>query len=70
MERAHNGTVFLITPYSLRPELMTKYFPKSVISQFISAMEPRFHIVQQVTYPSNVNDESVMVFRESPQGKH
>lgn len=69
MSLAHNGTVFLITPYPVFTNYWLKKKPDSQLSQFLKAMDSRFHIVEQVTYPSDVADESVTVFRETQPPK-
>jgi hypothetical protein len=72
MSIARNGTVFLVTPYPIMPHVLLKYFPHNAMTQFIRAMEPRYHIVQSVTYPGDISMESVYVFRDSQSssGKH
>jgi hypothetical protein len=77
---ARNGTVYLVTPFLQNPDLLLKKYPQAPMSQFIRAMEPRFHIVRGASFPteitffevfraSDLGAESVYMFRDSPQGK-
>jgi hypothetical protein len=65
MKLARNGTVFLVTPATFEPDALLTHDPRSVISRFISAMEPRFQFVRRVTYPGDITPESVYVFRDT-----
>jgi hypothetical protein len=61
---ARNGTLFLVTYFAVRPDVLEKYDPNSPISQFLKALPPGFQIVEHVTYPGDI-PEYVYVFRES-----
>jgi hypothetical protein len=62
---ARNGTVFLVTDFAIRPDVLLKKDTNSTISQFLKALPPGFHIVEHVTYPTDISPESVHVFREN-----
>ncbi|MBF6557974.1 MAG: hypothetical protein IVW52_17845 [Acidimicrobiales bacterium] len=64
---AHHGTVFLVSPYA-NISAVLKYSPNSGTSVFVRALPRRFHLVQQITYPSFSDAGigwSVYVFRDS-----
>jgi mannosyltransferase len=61
---ARNGTLFLVTYFPVRPDVLLKDDPSSPISQFFVALPPSFHIVAHATFPSDIISEYVYVLRE------
>ena len=62
---ARNGTVFLVTPYGIDVPLIVTRYPHVGFSQFVRAMEPRYHIVRQVSYSFDIGVETIYVFHET-----
>jgi hypothetical protein len=52
MSEARHGTIFLVTPYPVRADLLLKYFPSSPLSEFLKPLLSRYHIVREVQFPS------------------
>jgi hypothetical protein len=62
---ARNGTVFLVSPYGIDVPRIVALDPQAGFSQFVRAMEPRYHLVRQVSYSFTYGAEAVYVFHET-----
>lgn len=68
MALARHGTIFLLTPITIHLHARPRNAVDVAMRQFIRSMEPRFRLVQSVTYPSDITPENVYVFRETASG--